>query len=99
MEYHWSPYVIRQTIIFWPCDFYLSSFFLAYLSGRRLDVYHTSSHGVALVYIYNAGLKRAARGSLEMYDPKSRHLGTIAQLCRAISSQLRHVSTIGKKTC
>jgi len=25
------------------------------------------------------------------------HLGTIAQLCRAISSQLRHVSTIGKK--
>jgi len=24
------------------------------------------------------------------------HLGTISQLCRAISSQLRHVSTIGK---
>ena len=30
---------------------------------------------------------------------KNRHLGTIGQLCRAISSQLRHVSTIGKKTC
>jgi len=29
--------------------------------------------------------------------PKIRHLRTIAQLCRAISSQLRHVSTIGKK--
>jgi len=28
---------------------------------------------------------------------RNRHLGTIAQLCRAISSQLRHVSTIGKK--
>ena len=28
---------------------------------------------------------------------KYRHLGTIAQLCRAISSQLRHISTIGKK--
>ena len=27
---------------------------------------------------------------------KNRHLGTIPQLCRAISSQLRHVSTIGK---
>jgi len=27
---------------------------------------------------------------------KNRHLGTIAQICRAISSQLRHVSTIGK---
>ena len=29
-------------------------------------------------------------------DAKNRHLGTIPQLCRAISSQLRHVSTIGK---
>jgi len=28
---------------------------------------------------------------------KNRHLRTIAQLCRAISSQLRHVSTIGNK--
>ena len=28
---------------------------------------------------------------------KNRHLGTIPQLCRAISSQLRHVPTIGKK--
>ena len=30
-------------------------------------------------------------------DSKTRHLGTITQLCRAISLQLRHVSTIGKK--
>jgi len=50
--------------------------------GRRLDVYHTSTHGVALVRIQDAwsGLKRAARGSLEMQDakksPKSRHLPT-----------------------
>jgi len=36
----------------------------------------------------NAGPKKS---------PKSRHLGTIAQLCRAISSELRHVSTIEKK--
>jgi len=28
---------------------------------------------------------------------KTRHFGTIAQLCRAVSSQLRHISTIGKK--
>jgi len=27
---------------------------------------------------------------------KNRHLGTIAQLCQAISSQPRHVSTMGK---
>jgi len=29
-------------------------------------------------------------------SPINRHLGNIAQLCRAISSQLRHVSTIEK---
>ena len=28
---------------------------------------------------------------------KNRHFGTIAQLCRAICSELRHVSTIGEK--
>jgi len=31
-----------------------------------------------------------------MQDPKNRHLGTIEELCRAISSQLRHVWTIKK---
>jgi len=36
----------------------------------------------------NTGRKKVA---------KNRHLGTIAQLQRAISSQLRHASTIGKK--
>jgi len=34
----------------------------------------------------NAGSKKS---------PKIRHLGTVAQVCRAISSQLRHISTIG----
>jgi len=83
---------------------FLSSIFLSFfffsspnLSGQRLDVYHTSAHGVALVRIYNAGLKCTAHGSLQIQDAKNRHLGTIAQLCRAISSQLRHVSTIEKK--
>jgi len=28
---------------------------------------------------------------------KNRYLGTIAQLCQAICSQLRHLSTIGEK--
>ena len=43
---------------------FLLSFFLANLSRRRLVVYHTSTHGVALVRIYDAGLKRATSGSL-----------------------------------
>jgi len=54
----WSPYVIGQTIIFSSCFFFLlsSSFFFLFfsspnLSGRRLDVYHTLAHGVALVRI------------------------------------------------
>jgi len=46
-------------------------------------------------------LKRAARGSLEIQDAKmtqkNRHMRTIAQLCRAVSSKLRHLSTTGKK--
>ena len=76
--------------------FLLSFFSSPNLSSRRLDVYRTSTHGLALVQIWNAGLKRAARNSVEIQDAKGRHLGTILQLCRAISSQLRHISTIGK---
>jgi len=34
---------------------------------------------------------------VEIQDAKNRHLGTIAQLCLAVSSQLTHLSTIGKK--
>jgi len=33
----------------------------------------------------------------EKQDAKIRHLRTVAQICRPISSQLRHISTIGKK--
>jgi len=65
----WSPYGIGQTIIFSSCGFFyfffFFLFFLANLSRRRLDVCHTSTHGVALVRIEDAGLKRAARGSLK----------------------------------
>jgi len=40
---------------------------------------------------------RLAANTGRKNDAKNRYLGTIAQLCRAISSQLSHVSTIGKK--
>jgi len=71
----WPPCVIGQAIIFSSCDFFLLSFFLLFfsspnLSSRRLDVYHTSTHGVALVQIYNVDLKCAARGSLKIQDAK-----------------------------
>jgi len=53
-------------------SFYLLSLLFSSpnLSGRRVDVYHTSTHGVALVRIQDAGLKCAARGSLEIQDAK-----------------------------
>ena len=40
---------------------------------------------------------RLAGNSGRKNDAKNRHQRTIAQLCRAMSSQLSHVSTIGKK--
>jgi len=102
----WSPICNSADRYIFPSDFYLllSFFSSPNLSRRRLYVCHTSTHGVALVRIKDANLKPATRGSLKTQEwqdakkvAKNRHLGTIPQLCRAISSQLRHVSTIGKK--
>jgi len=63
-----------QTLYF--CPVFSSIFYLSFLSSpnlshRRLDIYHTSTHGVALVQISDAGLKSAARGSLKVQDKKS----------------------------
>ena len=41
--------------------------------------------------------RRLAGNRGRKYEAKNRHLRTITQLSRAVSSQLRHVSTIGKK--
>jgi len=67
-----SPCVADADIIFSSCGFfYLSSLFSSpNLSRRRSDVYRTSTHGVALVRIKNAGLKCAARGVLEIQNAK-----------------------------
>ena len=47
--------IMATAIIFLPCGFFylLSIFFISSpnLSRRRLDVYHTATHGVALVRI------------------------------------------------
>ena len=65
------------------------------LSRRRLHVCHTWTYGVVLVRIYYAGSEtcctRLAENTGRKKSPKIRHLSTIAQLCRAISSQLRHI--------
>ena len=49
----WPPYGIGQAIIFSSrCYFFLLLLYFSSpnLSGRRLDVYHTSTHGVALLW-------------------------------------------------
>jgi len=67
MEYG-RPYFCPVVSIF-LLSFYLFS--SPNLSGRRLDVYHTSTHGVVLVRISNACLKCGARGSLKYRTQKS----------------------------
>jgi len=64
-HYNFHPVVSASSFFFF---FLFSS---PNLSRRRLDACHTSTHGVALVQIYEAGLKRAARGSLEIQDAKN----------------------------
>jgi len=50
----WPPYVIEQAIYIFILSFVLSLFFFLSspnLGRRRLDVYHTCTHRVALVRI------------------------------------------------
>ena len=83
----------------------VSLFFLLFysspnLSRRRLDVCHTSTQWYGLSANLECRSEMCctwlAENTVRKNDAKNRHLGTIPQLCRAISSQLRHVSTIGK---
>ena len=81
--------------------FLLSTFFSSpNVSRRRLDVCHTCTHGVA--FSANLGCMsetccvQLAENTGCKKSPNICHLGTIAQLCQAIFSQLRHLLTIGK---
>jgi len=51
-----SPYAADADIIFLPCGFFLSIFFYSSpnLSGRKLDVYHTSTMCGSMVDIQSA---------------------------------------------
>jgi len=77
--------------------FLLSSFFLAKSQRRQngcLPYFHTwCGPSVNLECRSEMCCTRLAGNT----GRKNSHFGTVAQLCRAISSELRHVSTIGKK--
>ena len=72
-------YVIGQTIIFSCCGlffffFFLSFFSLPNLSSRRLDVYHTSAHGVNLECRSETCCARLAGNTGRKIVTKNRHL-------------------------
>jgi len=87
-------------ILWFLLSIFLSFFFFSSpnLSGRRFYVYYTW-YGLSanLECRSETCCSRLAENTVHKKVAENHHLGTIAQLCRAISSQLRHVSTIGKK--
>ena len=101
VEFLYPPYWIGQAIIFLPCGSTLLFFFLT--SSK-----HSQTGCLAYFYTW-CGLSANLECRSEMWctrlagntgrknDAKNRHLRTIAQPSRAISSQLRHMSTIGQK--
>jgi len=86
------------SIFFFFLSFYLFS--SPNLSGRRLDVYHTSTQRCGLSANLECMSEMCctwlADNTGRKNDAKNRHLDTIAQICRAISSQLMHSSTMEK---
>jgi len=106
----WSPYGIGQTIVFMVAlcnraDHYI--FMLWFLSSSSSFVPRLISsvtdwmppilpHMVWPWCEFKMQVSRLAGNTGRKKVAKNRHLGTIAQICRAISSQLKHVSTFTK---
>jgi len=96
----WPPFVADADIIFSSCGFFIL-FFLAYSQRSEigcLPYFHTW-WGLSANWECRSEMccTRLAEIQYAKITQKNRHLCTIAHLCRAISSQLSHVSTIGKK--
>jgi len=91
--------VADADIIFSSCGFFFF-FSSPNLSRCRLDVYHTSTQrGLSANFECMSEMccTWLTENTRNKKSSKNRHLCTIAQLCLAISLQLRHVSTIEKK--
>jgi len=95
----WPPYVIGHAIKFLP-SFFLLSFFPRLVSAAADWMSSILWHLMwpwceFRMQVWN--MLHAARWKYRSQKwRKNRHLRTIAQLCRAISAELRHLSTIGK---
>ena len=85
---------IGRAILFWSCAFFFFLlFFLAYSHTIFPNMmWPWCEFTMQVSNMLHADHWKYRRQKLRKY----RHLHTIAQLCRALSSQLRHVSTIGE---
>ena len=103
-RYLWQPCIADTDILFCSCGFLFFFLLLCFL------VYSQRWQIVCLSYFHTwYGLSAKLECRSEMYCTrlaentahkkyaKNLRLRTIAQICSTISSQLRHVSTIGKK--
>jgi len=106
----WPPYVIGQSIIFSSSGFCFFSLLSCFIFPRLISAVAHWRSTVPYFHTWSrcglsANLERRsdmcctwlAENTGRKKSLKIRHLGTIAQLCWAVSSQLRHISTIGKK--
>ena len=102
LVYLWPPYAIGQAIIFLPCGFYLSFFFYLFFFPRLISA---AADWMSTILRHMMWLSANLECMSELCctrlagntGRKNRHLSAIAPLCRAISSQLKHLSTFGKK--
>ena len=87
--YLWPPCEADADIIFCPVvSFYLSIFFIPRLISAVADWMST---------ILRHMMRPWCELRMHVWNAKNRRLGTIVQLCRAKSTQLRHILTIGRK--
>jgi len=94
-------HMVGQKLISCCFFFFFLSFFLAYYQPSEigyLPYFHTwCGHSANLGCRSETCCTRLAENTGRKKSPKIRHLRTIVQLCRAISSQLRQILTIGNK--
>jgi len=92
----WPPCVAGADIVFLSCGFFFllssssSIFFLAYSEPSQIGClpYFTQCHGVALVRIWDAGPKRAARGSLTYRTQKIAKNSLSTHHCTTLSGYI-----------
>ena len=96
----WPPYAVGQAIyifILWfllLCSFFFFPRLISAVGDWMSTFYTWCGLSANLECRSEMCCMRLAGNTGRKNDAKNRHLGTISQLCRAMSLRLRHVSTI-----